>query len=453
MIKLRPYQGAGLGYLLRNDHGALFWDMRLGKTVVAIRRAKLIRRLRRALVVAPFSAMQGWEDDLVSEGQGLPLRVVGEREKRMQLLRLPAVWNVVNWEAYRVIPEIARMDWDIVICDESHYLKNPDSKVSNFYAENFRDAAHRLILSGTPAPESELEYYQQMRFLDHGILGYKNFYEFRNSNFAQGSTYDTHAWHLTGPGRAYMEKKLARYCSFLKRRDLNLGSIKIYNKRLIEFDKATRAIYQRCEAEFLLAWKDTETETIWATQKHIWLKRLCGGLLPREDKGADLAWGGKAQELASMLTGELRGEPVIIWCHFIEEVKFVSEFIARHTGKKVSTVYGAIKPMDRERARRDFQSGAAQYFVGQPECFKLGTDLSRADIMVFYSSPEGAATRQQVEERFIKVEKTGSVLIIDMAVSDTIEEDNLISLVRKESQAERMRRAVKRMQRGPHYGK
>lgn len=453
MIKLRPYQGEGLGYLLRNDHGALYWDMRLGKTVVAIRRARMIKRLRRALVVAPFSAMQGWEDELSSERQGVPVCVVGDRERRLQLLRLPAVWNVVNWEAYRVIPEIAAMPWDIVIADESHYLKNPESHVSKFYAENFRDTGHRLILSGTPAPESELEYYQQMRFLDHSILGYKNFYEFRNSNFAQGSTYDMHTWRLTPSGRAFLEKRLSRYCSFLKRRDLNLGSIKVYNKRLIEFDKATRAMYRRCEEEFLLAWKDTETETIWATQKHIWLKRLCGGLLPRDDKDADLAWVGKVQELASMLTRELQGEPVIIWCHFIEEVKFVSEFIARHTGKKVSTVYGAIKPMDRERARRDFQSGAAQYFVGQPECFKLGTDLSRADIMVFYSSPEGAATRQQVEERFIRVEKTGSVLIIDMVVNDTVEEDNLISLVRKESQAERMRRAVKRMQRETRYAK
>ncbi len=207
-------------------------------------------------------------------------------------------------------------------------------------------------------------------------------------------------------------------------------------------------MYRRCEEEFLLAWKDTETETIWATQKHIWLKRICGGLLPREDKGVDLAWGGKMQELGKLLTQELRGEPAIIWCQFVPEVKAVADFLAKYTGKKVVHVYGDIKPNDRERARRSFQSGEAQYFVGQPECFKLGTDLSRADIMIFYSSPEGAATRQQVEERFIKVEKTGSVLIIDLIVNDSVEEDNLISLVRKESQAERMRRAVKRMQRG-----
>lgn len=451
VIKFRPYQGDGLRYLLRNDHGALFWDMRLGKTVVAIRRARMMKRLRRALVVAPFSAMQGWEDDLVREGQGRPVRLTGTRKSRLAALTLPARWNVVNWEAYRVIPEIARMHWDIVICDESHYLKNPDSKVSNFFAENFRDVEHRLILTGTPAEETELSYYQQCRFLDHDILGYKNFYEFRTANFVQGSTFDPHAWCITPKGRAFLEKKLARYCSFLKRRDLNLGSITIYNKRLVDFDKATREIYRRCEAEFLLAWKDTETETIWATQKHIWLKRLCGGLLPRPKEnggGYDVVWLGKVQELGRMLTGELRGEPVIIWCQFIDEVKFVSEWIAKYTGKQVATVYGDIKPLDREKARRAFQSGEALYFVGQPECFKLGSDLSRADIMIFYSSPEGADTRKQVQERFIKVEKTGSVLVIDLAANDTVEEDNLVSLVRKESQAERMRRAVQRMQRG-----
>jgi superfamily II DNA or RNA helicase len=453
MIKLREYQREGLRYLLRQDHGALYWDMRLGKTVVAIRRAKLKKKLRRALVVAPFSAMQGWEDDLINERQGSPCRIVGTAEKRRQLLRLPATWNLINWQGYQVVPEIATMDWDLIICDESHYLKNPESRVSNFYAENFRNAETRLILSGTPAPESELEYYQQMRFLDHSILGYKNFYEFRGANFTQGTTFDPNAWNLSHKGRAFMEQRLARYCSFLKRRDLNLGSIKVYNKRLIEFDAPTRAMYRKCEEEFILSWRDSETETIWATQKHIWLRRLCGGLLPREEGGADFVWLGKAQEMASMLMHELKREPVIIWCHFIEEVKFLSEYLAKRAHRKVVTVYGAIKPDAREKARRAFQRGEADTFIGQPDCFKEGSDLSRADIMMFYSSPEGATTRQQVEDRFITVQKTGSVLIIDWAVADSVEEDNLISLVRKESQAERMRRAVKRMQRGPHYAK
>jgi len=451
---LRCYQREGLLYLLREPHGAVFWDMRLGKTLLVIRRIKMMSRLqtRRILVVSPYSAMPGWEAELLQEGQGVPTRLVGTRKQRLQLLRLPGNWFLTNWEAYRVVPEIAAMNWDAVVCDESTYLKNPQSQVSRFFTENFREAAHRYALTGTPAPESDLDYYQQLRFLDHGILGYQNFYAFRAALFSQGSTFNSHEWHLTVKGRAFLEGKLAQHASFLKRRDLKLGAIKVYQKRLVPFDTATRQIYRRVEVEFLLAYKETEKETIWATQKHIWLRRLCGGILPKTEGGADVLWLGKAQELVRLATGELRLEPLIIWCHFVEEIKFLVPYLEKMTGKRTVFVYGDVTPAKREHARRAFQNGEAQYFVGQPQCFRFGTDLSRADVMVFYSSPEAAETRQQIEDRFIKVEKSGSVLIIDLAVEDSVEEDLLMSQVLKEGRAEAVRRAVRRMQRKTHAG-
>jgi chromodomain-helicase-DNA-binding protein 4 len=41
-----------------------------------------------------------------------------------------------------------KYEWEIMVCDEGHRLKNDDGKV--FHAMNSINAKHRILLSGTP---------------------------------------------------------------------------------------------------------------------------------------------------------------------------------------------------------------------------------------------------------------------------------------------------------------
>jgi hypothetical protein len=71
--------------------------------------------------------------------------------------------------------------------------------------------------------------------------------------------------------------------------------------------------------------------------------------------------------------------------------------------------------------------------------------------MIYYSTPESGETRQQSEDRTIDVSLSTGCLIIDLIVEDSLEEDILLSLRKKESNQSMMRRIVQRIQK-EQYG-
>ena len=73
--RLRPYQEQGVAYANRIRNPALFFQMRLGKTLPTIRWAKSLKPRNpraglRALVVAPSGALGSWTRELELEGSG-----------------------------------------------------------------------------------------------------------------------------------------------------------------------------------------------------------------------------------------------------------------------------------------------------------------------------------------------------------------------------------------------
>ena len=84
MKQLRPNQRDAFAYTMRVAHPALFMEMRLGKTLVAIRRVKTYADCSKILVVGPYSVLSGWEDDLMSDGELGIWRLTGTAEERRE---------------------------------------------------------------------------------------------------------------------------------------------------------------------------------------------------------------------------------------------------------------------------------------------------------------------------------------------------------------------------------
>jgi hypothetical protein len=442
MYVLRPYQSRAFAYTLRVQHPALFIDPRMGKTLITLRRCKTYCKMDRGLITAPFSAWEGWGKELKAEGFGAPVLLEGSRKARLGALRGPGRWFLINWEGFRVLPEIGFEDWDVSIADESTYIKNPAAHVSNFYAKYFRNVAHRWVLSGSPDTESTLDYFTQLNFLDPNILGCGNFYVFRHK-YCEPDPINAHKWVLTEEGKAFVEERLAHYCFFLTRADEGVGSIKQYMKREVSFDSATAKIYDTLEREFLIEFEglDVEDKTVFAGARFAWMRRLCGGIYKYE-----LIWAGKIRALFQLLDDRYYGQKVIIWCHFVDEIDFIANEMTQR-GRTSVTISGKItNKKERQRRRQAFNDGPIQYYIAQPECVKFGNDLSSARAMIFYSTPSGGLTRIQAEDRIISVGKTEPVPIWDLIVPGSVEEDQRLALFRKESRADATDRSVKRIQ-------
>jgi len=440
MRQLRSYQKKALRFSLKVKHPALFMEMRLGKTLVTIRSA-ILKGYKKILVVCPYSAFMSWEEELQEENQKYIYSIVGTKKVRLELLNKISrdkriTWSIINKEGFLVIPEIRNIKWDCLVWDESHYLKNPQSKISKFYVNNFRDVKGRYCLTGTPAPENELEYFQQLIFLDENNMKFKNYWEYRHACFVEGF----HNYKLHAYGRKYLENVLSKNCFFLTRKEVNLGGEKIYIKRSLVLSPKLKKVYKTIVEEFVLEGDGIKLDmTIFAGQKWIWLRRLCGGFAEKK-----LVHKLKCNEILEFLRGELKSQQLVIWCAFTREIEYLNKFL-KQKKFKVDMIYGKVKQRDRIAIRKKFNSKKIQILIAQPETLKLGVNLSISDTAIYYSSPTGLETRLQSEDRIIGDKKSSS-LIIDLLIKDSVEEDILISLMRKETQQELMRRVMRRIQ-------
>ena len=425
MKRLRPYQVQGVNYLIEHPKGALFWEMRLGKSLTCIRFVKVKRAIQRVLVVAPYSAFDGWRSDLTDEKQ-----VFTELTIHNNSIDTKAKWFLTNKENHLSM-EIPKF-FDLIILDESTFIKNPKSEVSKFYTKNFQNVKYKIILSGTPAPEDEMDYFQQLYFLNPDILGYKDYWHFRHEACSQ-SGYD---YVLKPETKILLTKKLAENCSYLKRKEVSLGGEKIYEKIICVMDKETQVAYNTLEKDFMVETPTINIKTMFAGAKFSYLRQLCGGFA-----NGNLVSGHKTKTLFKLLDNELKGQSVVIWAQFLTEIEHLSTLL------RAPFICGDVSQDQRSSIRNQFQAGQIRYLVAQPECWKYGTNLSNADAMVYYSAPTSALTRQQSEDRTLDIQKNNSCLIIDLVTQNTVDEDILVSLHKKEKQDLQMRRIINSIQR------
>jgi superfamily II DNA or RNA helicase len=163
---LRPYQQKGVDWLSfcrRAGLGCVLADdMGLGKTIQALAAVQ-----GKTLVVSPTSVQFNWAAEIARFRPDL--KVHQYRGSRREL-DPDADITLTSYPLLRNdIEELAEVDWDTVILDESQTIKNPESQVARA-AYRLR-AQWRLTLSGTPIENRLEELWSQLHFTNPGLLG------------------------------------------------------------------------------------------------------------------------------------------------------------------------------------------------------------------------------------------------------------------------------------------
>jgi len=428
--RLRSPQLKAMKYVDRTDHPALFMEMRLGKTLVVIRKCnRYIPRNRkdglRILIVATNSALGSWEEELIEEKEFDFQFLQGTKKQRLKMLKKKNLkkWNLINKEGWIAIPELALVKWDAVILDESHFIKNPRAKITKFFLKNFRRIPHRWILTGTPAPQGVEEFWTQLCFLNGAFMGTSNFWNFRSKYFSP---------HPFGYGfepnigvETKIKEEVAKVAFVLRREDVKLDVPKVYERRFFTMPPAIEKTYNTLLDEMILEFKNKEIKrTKFAPVKLQYLRQLCSGFIEKE-----LVWNAKINELIDLLSGELKNDQVVLWVNFNHELHEISRQL-KSSGISCRKMYGATSPVTRRRFVREFKKGKFQVFIIQSAVGETGMNLSAADTAIYFSPPLGVKTRSQTEDRILDVYKKGPLLILDFIVKNSAEQvllDNLLA--------------------------
>jgi len=208
LADLRPYQLEGAKWLVKhhlNGLGAcLADDMGLGKTVQTLavllyaketlkanhsqnegipKQLSLFeeyvetRKALCSLIVLPASLVFNWESEIKKFAPSLMVkRHVGkERSKDFKAL---IHFDLILTTYQTLLKDVAlfsKINFHYIVLDESHYIKNRDSKIFNQLTQLKTD--NRISLSGTPIENSLADLWSQMQFINPDILGDYDFFK------------------------------------------------------------------------------------------------------------------------------------------------------------------------------------------------------------------------------------------------------------------------------------
>lgn len=152
-LRLYPHQTEAVEWLATGDtRKALCDDPGLGKTISAICAARRVEA-RRVLVVCPTSLLWNWKAELAAWWPEALTQVVDTGSRPLD----PAARVVITTHglllARQLRSTIVAQQWDVVILDESHFLRGPTAKRARaFYLEVEPRAKRVWALSATPMP-------------------------------------------------------------------------------------------------------------------------------------------------------------------------------------------------------------------------------------------------------------------------------------------------------------
>ena len=195
-VEYFDFQRASIWELIQRPVALLGDDMGLGKTIQACGMLNYIQP-ERVVVVAPAGMKNVWKAELEKWlTYEIPVRVVNAGMESYRKGRRGVF--VTNYEALRSndARKFIEDDWDQVILDESHRIKNEKSQTARAILggvdENGNEmrglqAPRKLLLSGTPMPNRGLELWTTFSYLYPNVFTPNLYQDFKSAFQGRGS--------------------------------------------------------------------------------------------------------------------------------------------------------------------------------------------------------------------------------------------------------------------------
>lgn len=337
------------------------------------------------------------------------------------------------------------------VADESHLIKTPGAKRTQWILALAKKAVYRTILTGTPAAEGTLDLYAQVKFLDNdfwkrqGIADYAVY----KAAFAEWKT--VHTKHGSFPQRVRDKNQdklwemLSPICRRLQKHlELDLPA-KIYQRRQCRMSPeqmaACKAIADRqyagavpdalLHSEMDAEWTPNEDSSLVAAIVRLMrLMQIAGGFTPDGQALSNPKGDLLLEEVQQIVS--FAKQQVIIWAVFRREVQWICDALTQ-AGYRVVRYDGTVKDQDRWAAIDDFRSGEAQVLVANPAAAGTGLNLQHCSNNIRYSRSYRFVDLLQAEDRTHRIGQKNSVLYLDLVCEDSTDERVLDALRKKKT--------------------
>jgi len=382
--------------------------MGLGKTLQAITAMKDLFReglIENALVVAPKSLVTTWEEELAQWAPELSrMRIVAPTRIRDEVWGLSLGKTHVLLTTYEQFrgksSTITGYNWDLVVMDEAHRIRNVKSQVSKGLS---RISASRFwALTGTPIERDTEDLWTLLSILDR-----QRFYK-RDKNLPSSV--------MRASAREYILRRMKK--EVLK--DLP-GKLEI--KQSIELLPKQKNNYKREEIKLRTA----SDESILVIINR--LLSICDF-----DEGAKES--AKVERIIEIVNKIiLNKEKVVIFAHLLNPLRYLEERLSQEIpGTNVQKYIGDMSESERGNAKHDFENNPdTGVILCSSRIAAQGLTLVAANHVIFLNQWWNPSANNQGMDRVYRIGQNKDVTIYTFVCKDTLEE-HLENILQTKSQ-------------------
>lgn len=386
-MELYPYQREGVRFLRTHRRAYLCDEMGLGKTVQAVVAAREAHyHPASTLVVCPASVVENWKREWEEWGG-------------------PGIPTVISYSMLIRRPELHNRMFDLVICDEAHYLKSPSAKRTKAVLGIAKQAKSAWLLSGTPMPNDPRELWAVVKALWPEVpakFGIANGFDWMDRWCTwSDSEYGYRVWGLKPAAKTLLVPELR---TFMFRRRLQEVALDL---------PPLRWTVQRLDKDPDLDQKIRDLNVDESNPEHMsTLRRLLGEY--------------KAPLVARILLEEIMdGNDMVVLYHH------------RRTGQQLATVFGVVHGFDGSTPQAKRQEEIDRFqknggvFLAQQGAAGTGITLTRASEIVLVEPSWSPSDNEQAVKRIHRIGQDRPCRARLFAVPDSLDEALMGTLARK----------------------
>jgi len=411
-----PYEHQidGVKFLLTNDGCLLADDMGLGKTYQSII-AALESGAERILIVCPSAVKINWEREINYFQNFDTIIVSGKKwdQSRFTIINYDILKNFhevpgnnlkeedICWDNQHLV----QGNFDLVILDEAHKLKNPKSGRGSIMKDLCVN--HNIpkvwLLSGTPVANRPMDYYNLLRLIKSPIVDNFKFYVQR---YCEGK-------QITTTLKNGQKKKIWLTNGASNLEELAIKTKHIYKRRL-------KTEIKDMPDKLIVPTYHQFTEKQWAGYDELWEEYLIERKKKKKrgEPERDLVELGLLRKFVAM---EAIPESIEMAENIIEQdnkviifTNFTDELLAlqKHFGKRCVIHYGDMTDKQKQLSIDKFQQNdKIEVFIGNIISAGVGITLTEATHVIFNSFDWVPGNNEQAEDRAYRIGQTNNVTV------------------------------------------
>lgn len=436
------YQNYAKDFILAHKVSALFLDCGLGKTITTLTAINELMydsfEISKVLIIAPLRVAQStWKDEIEKWDHLNLLRysiVVGDEKERLKALKQNSDIYIINRENVDWLVTKSGIDFnfDMLVIDELSSFKSHTSKRFKSLLK-IRPYFERVVgLTGTPSSNGLMDLWAEFRVLDLGERLGRYITHYRNEYFLpdkrNAAVIFSYKPQPNAEERIY--RRLADMTISMKSTEYLKMPELILNELEINLDEEDQMKYKKFKKEMVMTIQEKEIDAINAASLSNKLIQLANGSIYDEDKKFYEVHNKKLDKLEEIIESA-NGKPVLVAYWFKADKERIEK---RFKVREIKTADDI----------KQWNMGMINLALIHPASAGHGLNLQSGGFtLVWFSLTWSLELYQQTNARLYRQGQKDTVVIHHLITKNTIDEDIMKSLKRKDKTQEALMRAVK----------